>query len=109
VLTIAEAAERLRVSVRTLTREAAEGRLGIIRIRRRLFVKPAELDRYLTACQSVSTETAGKSASDLALVAALSRHYRPAPPEPTRSRSGIRSAARISTHLRAVSPTSQST
>ena len=98
LLTLPEASARLRVSVRTLEREAAEGRLAIIRIRSRRLIEPAELDRYLAAqrvapCPSDARETAGRSASAQALASALSNAFRPAPRAPTRRRSRLLSDA----------------
>jgi excisionase family DNA binding protein len=96
LLTLQEAAARCRVSVRTLEREAAEGRLAIVRIRTRRLIEPGELDRYIAAsrqCQSAARATDGKSESAQALAAALSSAFRPAPPAPTRRRSKLRSAA----------------
>ena len=90
LLTLPEAAARCRVSVRTLEREAAEGRLAIIRIRSRRLIEPAELDRYIAAsreCPSAAKATAGKCESAQALASALSSAFRPAPPGPTRRRS----------------------
>lgn len=102
LLTLAEVAERLRVSVRTVEREAADGRLAIIRVRSRRFIDPAELERYIAdsqvrACPSESAATAIKSASALAAANALSEHFRPAAPSPTRGRSKLRSRGRAST------------
>lgn len=99
------------VSVRTLEREHRDGRLAIVRIRAKRFVAQAELDRYIAAqtitCRSESSEIAGKSESASAVASALSALYRPAQPEPTRSRSSIRSAARRSTLRLVADPTSR--
>jgi excisionase family DNA binding protein len=93
LLTLSEAAGRLRVSIRTVEREAADGRLAIVRVRSRRLVDSAELDRYITAqvqpWQSERREPAGKSESAQALAAALSSAFRPAPPGPTRRRSKL--------------------
>jgi excisionase family DNA binding protein len=102
LLTLLEAAEQLRVSVRSIEREAADGRLAIVRIRSRRMVDPAELDRYVAdsqvrACQSASEATATRSASASAAVAALSEHFRLAQRSPTPARSRSRLAARAST------------
>jgi excisionase family DNA binding protein len=103
LLTFAEAAQRLRVSVRTVEREAIAGRLAIVRIRSRRFIRADELDRYITAreevqaCPSASEATAIRSASALAAALALSAHFRPAPRSPTRGRSKLRSSAPAST------------
>lgn len=76
LLTIAEAAERLRVSVRTVEREAKDGKLAIVHIRSRRMVDPGELVRYIAAnqtaapCPSVNEATATRSASASAVVAA---------------------------------------
>lgn len=90
LLTLKEAASRCRVSAKTLLREAADGRLTIVRIRSRQLVEPAELDRYIAAsreCPSAAKATAGKCESAQALASALSNAFRPAPPAPTRRRS----------------------
>ena len=98
LLTLSEAAARLRVSIRTVEREAADGRLAIVRVRSRRLVDSAELDRYITAqvqqpWQSDEKAPAGKSESAQALAAALSSAFRPAPPGPTRRRSKLLSAS----------------
>lgn len=96
LLTIAEAADKLRVSVRTLEREALDGRLAIVRVRSRRLVDSAELERYVaaqTVCQSGGRETAGKYASVLAAARAWKNAYLQVPPAPTRSRSKMRSGA----------------
>lgn len=100
LLTVAEAAERLRVSVRTLEREILAGRIAIIRIRSRRLVELAEIERYIAAqraCRSEGGETAGKSASAWAAACALSERFRQAPRAPTPSSSKPRSAGRRST------------
>ena len=107
-LTLAEAAQRLRVSVRTLEREVRDARLTLVRIRSLRLVAPAELDRYIaareeTGCRSAGQETAGRSASELAVACVLNELSRQAAPRPTRGRSKLRSAARISTLRLAVS------
>ena len=47
LLTADEAARRLRVSRRTLERERNAGRLGCVRIRRRVFYTPTQLAGYM--------------------------------------------------------------
>jgi excisionase family DNA binding protein len=104
LLTIVEASQRLRVSVRTVEREAKDGRLAIVHIRSRRMIEPAELLRYIAAnqstaapCQSENEATATRSASASAVAAALSAHFRQAQPSPTRGRSRSRLAAPAST------------
>lgn len=99
LLTLPEAAQRLRVSVRTVEREAAAGRLALVRVRSRRLVPADELARYIAACscQSASEATATKSASAWAAVNALSEHFRQAQRSPTPARSKSRLAARAST------------
>lgn len=96
LLTLAEAAERLRVSVKTVRREIADGRLNPVRVRSRILLRQSDLDNYI-ACQSAGGATAGRSGYHSAVAAALSKHFPPELPEPTRSRSKFRSAARKST------------
>ena len=101
LLTLSEAAQRLRVSVRTLEREARDSRLAIIRIRSIRLVSPDELERYLAAAQDAGRQsvTSARVGRD-ALVSAdvLNALFRQRPPEqPTRGRSKLRSAARRST------------
>lgn len=110
LLKLPEAAEHLRVSVRTLEREHADGRLSIVRIRGRRFVAAAELARYIAArgeaqapCPSASGEPAIKSASASAAVNALSALFQRAQRSPTPARSKSRLAAPAST-LRLVGP-----
>ena len=102
LLTLQEAAAHLRVSVRTVEREAADGRIAIVRVRRRRMVEPAEIARYVAAqrekpCQSASTGTDGKFDLGWVADAVLSARSRQEPTKPTRSRSKVRSAARRST------------
>ena len=92
LLTLPEAAGLLRVSVRTLEREAAAGRLCIVRVRRRRLVEEGELGRYVAACRSGERESGGKSESASAVAALSSGFLRPQP-EPTRGRSKLRSCA----------------
>ena len=77
LLTIAETAERLRVSARTVEREIAAGRLACVRIRSRRLVDPADLAAYIAASReqtwqsgSAGTDTRSEYAS--VVVAALS-------------------------------------
>lgn len=90
LLTVSEAAERLRVSVRTVEREAAAGRIALVRIRSRRLIDQAELARYIAgqqegACRYASEEIAIRSASASAAVSALSALCRSAPRSPTRA------------------------
>ncbi len=50
-LTIAESCVYLRVSRRTLYRLIADGRVSVVKVRSRSFVRKAELDRYLKAAE----------------------------------------------------------
>lgn len=101
LLTLHEAADRLRVSVRTIEREIAVGRITLTRVRSRRLVAMAELTRYIAACQqscpSASEATATKSASVSAAVNALSEHFRQAQRSLTPARSKSRLAAHAST------------
>lgn len=101
MLTISDAARELQVSERTIRREIADGRLRAVRLRSLYRIRPEDWQAYLAtqpaACPSDKSATDGRFASALAAVAALSAHSRPAPPEPTRAPSKIRSAARRST------------
>lgn len=111
LLTLPQAAQRLGVSVRTVEREAADGRLALVRIRSRRMVDPAELTRYIAAassstssptgtspsCPSASEVIATKSASALAAASALSEHFLRGPRGKTPARSKSRLAARAST------------
>lgn len=67
ILTLQEAAAELRVSRRTLEREAREGRLALVRVRSRRLVARTELDRYIAAqeskCPSVASANAGRFVS----------------------------------------------
>lgn len=47
ILTKAEACERLRVSLRTLDRLIARGELTTLKIGRRRFVRPSDLEDFL--------------------------------------------------------------
>lgn len=100
LLTIAEAADRLRVSVRTIEREARDGRIAIVRIRSIRLVAPAELERYIAAQTeiqnpSAASATAGRSASDSVLATVSREFFRPRPVATTRGRSRLRSAVRV--------------
>lgn len=110
LLTLPQAAQRLGVSVRTVEREAADGRLALVRIRSRRMVDPAELTRYIAAassstssptgtpsCPSASEVIATRSASALAAASALSEHFLRGPRGKTPARSKSRLAARAST------------
>ena len=102
LLTLAESATALRVSVRTLEREIRDGRLAVIRVRTRRLVAREELDRYIAAsrevaCQSVKSVNAGKYESASAVAVVLSRLSRAAPATPTRKRSALRSSGQTST------------
>ncbi|HQR23124.1 MAG TPA: excisionase family DNA-binding protein [Burkholderiaceae bacterium] len=100
MLTLRQVAERLHVSERTVRREIADGRLRAVKLRSLYRIRPEDLQAYLAAqpaaCPSATSATDGKSDCALAVADALSRHYRQAPPEPTRAPSKIRSAARKS-------------
>lgn len=54
LLTLAEAAERLRVSIRTLEREIHDGRLSVRLVRGKRAVTQEELDRYIRQQQIAS-------------------------------------------------------
>lgn len=100
LLAIAEAAERLHVSVRTIEREARDGRIAIVRIRSIRLVAPAELERYIAAQTDVKSQSAkweidGRSAIGSAAELVLSARPRPALPATTRGRSKLRSAVRV--------------
>jgi len=98
--TLPEAAFRLRVSVRTVEREIADGKLTAVRIRRAVRISSIELSTYIAnttrKCLSGNDMIDGKSAFKLA-DDVLKRHFRPAQPAPTRSRSKLLCAARKST------------
>src|SRR5690349_11275489 len=98
LLTLAEAADRLQVSVRTLGREAAAGRLAIVQVRSQRRIRPSELERYIaaseaTTCQSERREIAGKSESASAMAAALNAVFPLARPASTPSPSKRKSVA----------------
>ena len=99
-LTLQETASRLRVSVRTVEREIADGKLSAVRVRRRIRISLDALSAYIAVatpkCQSANDTTVGKSAFRL-IDDALKKHFRPVPPVPTRSRSKLLCAARKST------------
>lgn len=50
LLTLREAAQALNVSVDTLNRERASGRLQVTRIRNRVFISIEQLDDYVRSC-----------------------------------------------------------
>lgn len=102
LLTLQEAADRLRVSVRTLEREIHDGRLSIVRVRSVRLVAPAELDRYIaargeTGCPSAKSASVGRSESASAVELVLNGLSRAVQPRRTRGRSRLRSAGRQST------------
>lgn len=101
LLTLSEAGARLRVSARSVRREIADGHIAAVQVRSRLRISASELARYIASresrCQSENTVNAGKLESLSAVAGALSRHFRAAPPGPTRSRSKLRSDVRKST------------
>lgn len=49
VLTVDEVAHRLQVSTRTVRRLIASGQLRVVKIRRRTFILPREVDAFLAA------------------------------------------------------------
>lgn len=82
LLTLKEAAEMLRVSTRTIVREALDGRISIVRIRSLRLVAPAELERYVAAqsqvqIPSVKWETDARAAIESAMERALKARQRP--------------------------------
>jgi excisionase family DNA binding protein len=97
--TLSETALRLRVSVRTIEREIAEGKLVAARIRGLVRISAFELSTYIAAsttrCLSGKDMIDGKCASKR-MEDALKRHFRPALPARTRSRSKLLCAARKS-------------
>jgi excisionase family DNA binding protein len=98
LLTLREAAAELRVSVRTLEREHADGKLAIVKIRSLRMVAREELDRYIAAqCQSGKSGTAGKSVSGSVADAVLSELSRQLLKERTPSSSKPTSGRRRST------------
>lgn len=104
LLTLAEAAERLRVSVRTVEREAKDGRIAIVRIRSRRMIDPAELLRYIAANQTTAPTrsaagdaTATRAAAASAMAAAADAHLRRLQLAPKRGRSRSRLGAPGST------------
>jgi excisionase family DNA binding protein len=108
LLDLPAAARRLGVSVKTLRREHADGRIRLVAIRGVLRVRPAELDRYIAqqeeaACPSAEKATDGKSAFALEAARALSVAYHPERRERTRSTSKLLCAGAQSTPLRVVS------
>jgi excisionase family DNA binding protein len=63
MLTIQEAADRLRVSVRTVEREIAAGKLRAFKVRRLTRIPEPELQGYISrACLSANVPTTGRSA-----------------------------------------------
>jgi len=93
MLTIQEVADRLRVSVRTVEREIAAGKLRAVKVRRLTRILEPELQGYISrACLSANAPTTGRSVSASVVDAVLRRLSRPAQPAPTRSRSKLLSA-----------------
>jgi excisionase family DNA binding protein len=98
-LTLAQVAEHLQCSDRTVRREIAAGRLAAIRIRGMLRVAPDDLAVYLsrskteTAWPSESEPTDTRSESRSLADSVLSALCPPALPEPTHGRSKLRSFA----------------
>lgn len=108
LFTLAEVADQLRVSERTVRREIADGKLKAVSVRKAVRVREADLADYLAQaalCPSAKSATAGKFDSALAVANALSGLSLRAPVAPTRSRSSIRSAARRSTLKLVADPT----
>lgn len=102
LLLLSEVADELRVSVRTVEREIALGKIAVVMVSSRRRVARAELDRYIAAhqeiqCRSEKSVSDGKLESLRATVNALSARFREEPPEPTRKRSKLWSAASRST------------
>jgi excisionase family DNA binding protein len=48
LLNVPEVADRLQVSIRTIRREIAQGRLRVLRIGRLIRITPAALETYMT-------------------------------------------------------------
>ncbi len=101
LLTIAEAATQLRVSIRTIEREARDGRIAIVRIRSVRLVAPTELARYIAAsqeiqCQSAKSATVGRSVSESVLATVSRELSRLELRETTPARSKPRSGGRKS-------------
>lgn len=61
MLTVAQAADQVGVSEKTLRREIADGRLATTRIRGCIRIAEHDLGEYLKQCRSESTATAGRS------------------------------------------------
>lgn len=59
--TLQECADKVRVSVKTLQRDVAAGRLVTTRIRGRVRIAPSDWEAYLKQCRSVATVRDGKS------------------------------------------------
>ena len=50
LLTVSEAAERCRLSVRQMWRHIKEGRLEVVRLGRAVRVRPGDLERFIDRC-----------------------------------------------------------
>lgn len=55
LMTQPEVAERLRISLRTVEREVAEGRLRSVKLGSRRLVDPRDLEAYLEARKAVAS------------------------------------------------------
>jgi excisionase family DNA binding protein len=105
LLTYAQAAEQLGVSVATVRREVADGKIRSVPVRRRVFIRAAELDAYIlrnrgTPCQSekikrrvVGSSSFSSAESEFFAACDQAREKR------TRKRSSKSSAATSSTRL----------
>lgn len=54
-LTIAELANTLDVSEKTIRREINDGKISVIKIRNSIRIDPAEVDGYLKSCEAKNT------------------------------------------------------
>jgi excisionase family DNA binding protein len=77
ILTEAEAAQKLRMSVKTLKRRRSAGQIGHIRDGRRVLYRPEHLNAYLDAVEVAASAPP------------------PAPPTPRYRRAGARSGANL--------------
>lgn len=85
-MSLRAAADLLGVSVRTIRRDIADGRLKALRVRSVLRVDGDEFVRYRRElCLSANVVTAGKSGLPLATVDDLNARCRAVQPAPTRS------------------------
>lgn len=100
-LTLAQVANRLQVSARTVRREIDDGRLPAARVRGIMRIDPADLAVYFeeqkAACRSAATEIAGRSDYGPVVADALNELFPRARPAGTRKRSRLLSAAASST------------